>query len=102
MSFRLPVYKPVPPAQRRKCLPDATEQNPLVPAVPSSTARWAGEQQDWQHHKRRGDEGEKESSKKAHATVDAAKPCEDTEYYVDNRFEHSARPRPSTALALQG
>jgi len=83
-------------------LPDVTEQNPLVPAVPSSTARWAGEQQDWQHYKRRGDEGEKEGSKKAHATVDAAKPRKDTEYYVDNRFEHSARPRPSTALALQG
>jgi hypothetical protein len=69
--------------------------------MPFGAARGAGQKQDRQDYKWSGDKCQKKSAEKAHSAVDAAKSCENTEYYVDDGFEHGARSRRSKALSLR-
>jgi hypothetical protein len=62
--------------------------------MPFGAARWAGEKQHGQDYKWSGKKGQKKSAEKTQTAVDAAKSGESTEYYIDNGFEHWARPRP--------
>jgi hypothetical protein len=85
----------------RDALADRHEAAVLRSPTPfDSAARWAGEEQNWQYHQRRGGEREEKCPDEPHAAVDAAKSCENAESYIDDCFEHGARSRRSPAVAL--